>query len=84
MRAQMPAEGKEAGMPTPVLAKLFFSPPANMMKDMREEPHKLGIGQTGSGGGYGMAALEGLVAAIEVRAARPQGYPYALNWRAVI
>ncbi|KAI0327020.1 hypothetical protein GY45DRAFT_1309435 [Cubamyces sp. BRFM 1775] len=53
-------------MPTPVLAKLFFSPPANMMKDMREEPHKLGIGQTGSGGGYGMAALEGLVAAIEL------------------
>ncbi|KAI9001451.1 hypothetical protein BD414DRAFT_574886 [Trametes punicea] len=53
-------------LPTPVLSKVFFSPPQPMMKDMREEPHKLGIGQTGSGGGFGMAALEGLVAAIEL------------------
>ncbi|KAI9059830.1 hypothetical protein FKP32DRAFT_1679522 [Trametes sanguinea] len=53
-------------MPTPVLAKTFFSPPQTMIKDMREEPHKLGIGQTDCGGGYGMAALEGLVAAIEL------------------
>ncbi|KAI0363607.1 hypothetical protein BV20DRAFT_975507 [Pilatotrama ljubarskyi] len=36
------------------------------MKEMREEPLRLGIGQTGSGGGYGMAALEGLVAAVEL------------------
>ena len=53
------------------------------MKDMREDPHKLGIGQTGSGGGYGMAALEGLVAAIEVCTARPP-YPHALNRRPAV
>ncbi|OSC98501.1 hypothetical protein PYCCODRAFT_1439190 [Trametes coccinea BRFM310] len=53
-------------MPTPVLSKVFFSPPQTMIKDMREDPQKLGIGQTDSGGGYGMAALEGLVAAIEL------------------
>jgi mediator of RNA polymerase II transcription subunit 25 len=34
---------------------------------MREDSAKLGIGQTNSGGIRGMAALEGLVAAIEVR-----------------
>ena len=34
---------------------------------MREDPAKLGVGHTSSGGTRGMAALEGLVAAIEVR-----------------
>lgn len=53
-------------MPTPVLHKTFFSNPTPMMNQMREEPHKLGIGSTGSGDGYGMAALEGMVAALEV------------------
>lgn len=53
-------------MPTPVLSKIFFSNPTPMMNQMREEPHKLGIGRTGSGDGYGMAALEGMVAALEV------------------
>lgn len=37
-----------------------------MAKEMKEETAKLGIGQTGCGGGKGMAALEGLVTAIEV------------------
>ena len=32
-----------------------------------DESGKYGIGQTGSGGSRGMAALEGLVAAVEVR-----------------
>lgn len=34
---------------------------------MKEDPAKLGVGHTSSGGTRGMAALEGLVAAIEVR-----------------
>ena len=36
------------------------------MKEMREQPHECGIGQTTSGGGQGMAALEGIVTALEV------------------
>ncbi|KAI0353703.1 hypothetical protein OH77DRAFT_1426950 [Trametes cingulata] len=52
--------------PTPILSRQFFGRPNVMMKEMREEPHRHGIGQTGDGGGYGMAALEGLVAAIEL------------------
>lgn len=52
--------------PTPLLAKRFFVPVQSMTKELREEPKKLGIGQTTSGGSRGMAALEGLVAALEV------------------
>ncbi|KAI0695510.1 hypothetical protein C8T65DRAFT_729899 [Cerioporus squamosus] len=52
--------------PTPILNKVFFNPPPQLLVKMREHPQELGIGQTGSGGGYGMAALEGLVAALEM------------------
>jgi mediator of RNA polymerase II transcription subunit 25 len=53
--------------PSPVLCKRFFTEYPAVMREMREDPAKLGIGQTNSGGTRGMAALEGLVAAIEVR-----------------
>jgi hypothetical protein len=52
--------------PTPLLARRFFAPLPLVIKELREDPTKLGIGQTSSGGSRGMAALEGLVAAIEV------------------
>jgi hypothetical protein len=52
--------------PRPLLAKCFFVPLQSIMKELHEEPGKLGIGQTASGGSRGMAALEGLVAAVEV------------------
>ncbi|KAI0951598.1 hypothetical protein AcW1_008602 [Taiwanofungus camphoratus] len=52
--------------PTPLLAKIFFRPAQILFKDMREHPMKLGIGQTCSGEARGMAALEGLVAAVEL------------------
>lgn len=38
------------------------------MKELREKPEMMGLGLTSSGEPVGMAALEGLVAAIEVRA----------------
>jgi hypothetical protein len=53
--------------PSPLLSKRFFAPVVATAKEMKEEAAKLGIGQTGCGDGNGMAALEGLVAAIEVR-----------------
>ena len=52
--------------PTPILRTAFFSSPNNAMKEMREQPHECGIGQTTSGGGQGMAAPEGIVTALEV------------------
>ena len=52
--------------PTPLLAKRFFVPVQSITKELREEPGNLGIGHTGSESSRGMAALEGLVAAIEV------------------
>lgn len=51
--------------PSPILQKVPFTSLTQMLDKMRQ-PHELGIGQTGSGGGYGMAALEGIVAALEV------------------
>lgn len=54
-------------LPSPILCKRFFVDYQPVTKEMREEPARLGIGQTNSGGGQGMAALEGLVAAIEAR-----------------
>lgn len=52
--------------PTPLLAKRFFVPFQSVTKELREQSSNLGIGQTSSGGSRGMAALEGLVAAVEV------------------
>lgn len=54
--------------PSPLLCKQYFEEFQNVTKDMKDSPENLGIGTTGSGGNGGMAALEGLVAAIEVRA----------------
>ncbi|TCD65559.1 hypothetical protein EIP91_002523, partial [Steccherinum ochraceum] len=52
--------------PSPLLSKLNFAPPQNIVKDLKDDPARLGVGQTGSGGGRGMAVLEGLVAAVEL------------------
>ncbi|KAG8213163.1 hypothetical protein J3R82DRAFT_11572 [Butyriboletus roseoflavus] len=52
--------------PLPLLSKRFFAPLSHVTKELREEPSKLGIGQTNSGSGRGLSALEGLVAAIEL------------------
>jgi hypothetical protein len=57
--------------PTPILSKRVFTDLPVVMREMREDSAKLGIGQTNSGGTHGMAALEGLVAAIEVRSDNP-------------
>lgn len=54
-------------LPSPLLCKNFFSDIQAVTRVIKEEPNKLGIGQTSSGGTTGMAALDGLVAAIEVR-----------------
>lgn len=54
-------------VPSPVVCKRFFTEYQNVTTKMREDHTSLGIGTTGSGGSRGMAALEGLVAAIEVR-----------------
>lgn len=53
--------------PTPLLSKRFFVPVQTMIKELMDESGKYGIGQTASGGSKGMAALEGFVAAVEVR-----------------
>ena len=38
-----------------------------MTKELKEDPMKLGIGQTTNGGSEGMAVLEGFISLIEVR-----------------
>jgi hypothetical protein len=61
--------GTADSRPTPLIAKRFFAPLAPVTKELRDNPGALGFGQTANGGGRGMAALEGLIAAIEVRCA---------------
>lgn len=50
--------------PQPLLSKRFFVSPNLVMKELREDPRKLGIGS--ETGVRGLSALEGMVAAIEV------------------
>ncbi|KAG6842103.1 hypothetical protein C0991_002757 [Blastosporella zonata] len=52
--------------PSPLLCKRFFVDSSPVTMEMRDSPASLGIGSTNSGGNSGMAALEGLVAAIEL------------------
>ncbi|KAH9925523.1 uncharacterized protein B0H18DRAFT_1008817 [Fomitopsis serialis] len=51
--------------PTP-LGKIFFGPPQVIFRDMREDPEKMGLGLSSLGDSAGLAALEGLVAAVEL------------------
>ncbi|KAG6896466.1 hypothetical protein C0992_008054, partial [Termitomyces sp. T32_za158] len=53
-------------VPSPLLCKRFFLDSQPVTTEMRDSPASLGIGSTNSGGSRGMAALEGLVAAIEL------------------
>jgi mediator of RNA polymerase II transcription subunit 25 len=50
--------------PSPLLSKCFFLSPNFVIKELREDPRKLGIGS--ANGVRGLSALEGMVAAIEV------------------
>ncbi|KAJ6511894.1 hypothetical protein C8R47DRAFT_1064598 [Mycena vitilis] len=49
-----------------LLCKNFFHDLYGIMPAFRDEPAKLGLGQTSYGGDMGMAALEGFVAALEL------------------
>ena len=57
--------------PSPLLTRRYFTDLPVVRKEYEDDPGKLGIGQTSSGGSRGMAALEGLVAAVEVRRSNP-------------
>lgn len=50
--------------PSPLLSKCFFLSPNFVIKELREDPRKLGIGS--ANGVRGLSALEGMVAAIEL------------------
>ena len=59
--------GLASSRPSPLLCQRFFLPSPPMNKEMKEEPAKFSIGQTGIGASSGgMAVLEGIVAALEV------------------
>ncbi|KAF8958331.1 hypothetical protein BDZ97DRAFT_1842175 [Flammula alnicola] len=53
-------------VPSPILCKRFFTEYQVVVKEMAEDLSRLGIGMTDSGGSRGMAALEGLVASLEL------------------
>ncbi|KAF7357489.1 hypothetical protein MSAN_01345100 [Mycena sanguinolenta] len=51
---------------TPLISKNFFHDWVALVPSFRDDPSKLGLGQTTCGGDTGMAALEGFVAALEL------------------
>ncbi|KAF8170110.1 hypothetical protein BJ912DRAFT_1066819 [Pholiota molesta] len=66
VRAAFVSYGTGDTVPSPILAKRFFVDFKHVIKDMTEDIARLGVGTTSSGGGRGMAALDGLVAALEL------------------
>ena len=64
---------------TPIMCKNFFVDLMAVMAAIRDDTSKLGMGQTTCGGGMGMAALEGFVAAVEVLRAATSFAAYA-HW----
>ncbi|KAH9481517.1 hypothetical protein JR316_0006044 [Psilocybe cubensis] len=52
--------------PSPILCKRFFSDRPAFFKEMMEDVSHFGIGLTNSGGGKGMAALDGFAATLEL------------------
>jgi len=60
--------GPADAVPSPILCRKFFQDSPTVIKGMREDPTKsFSLGSTNAGGSKGMATLEGLVAAVEVR-----------------
>ena len=65
--------GLASSRPSPLLCQRFFQQFGSMNKEMKDESAKFSIGQTGIGSSSGgMAALEGIVAALEVPIPDPQ------------
>ncbi|KAI0346315.1 hypothetical protein BDW22DRAFT_742100 [Trametopsis cervina] len=56
----------QATQPTPLLSRTFFGSPPVILKDITVEGGPHGLGHTSTGGGKGMAVLEGLVAVLEL------------------
>ena len=52
--------------PTPLISKRFFAALPIATKELQQNMLSLGLGRAINGGGRGMAALEGYVAALEV------------------
>ncbi|KAF9000740.1 hypothetical protein BDQ17DRAFT_1359462 [Cyathus striatus] len=58
--------GSADTLPTPLLSKRFFTDYLQVIKELKEHQAEMGLGETNSGGSKGMAALEGLTAAVEL------------------
>ena len=53
-------------LPSPLICKKFFADYPIVAKELKDALTSFGLGQVNSGGTRGMAALEGLVATLEV------------------
>lgn len=61
------AYGPAETYPDPIVAKRFFAPMNIEFAKVFVEGVQIGVGKTSSGGSSGLAALDGLVAGVEVR-----------------
>lgn len=59
--------GPTDARPTPILVRRHFTIPHHAIKELRDEALKLSLGKAGFSPKRATAALEGYVAAIEVR-----------------
>ncbi|KAI0077281.1 hypothetical protein K474DRAFT_1661889 [Panus rudis PR-1116 ss-1] len=55
-----------ATRPSPILHRHFFTEPKAILSEFRERPSQFGVGKCSTGGDRGLAALEGIVAALEM------------------
>ncbi|KAF8149812.1 hypothetical protein B0H34DRAFT_731258 [Crassisporium funariophilum] len=66
LRVAVVSYGTADTVPSPVLCKRFFIDFQLVFKQLKEDPTQLGLAQVNAGGRRGTAALEGLVAALEL------------------
>jgi hypothetical protein len=72
MRLAFVCYGSSSTIPSPIITKRFFTDAQVVTKEINENFLYLGLGTTNPGSGKGMAALEGIIAGIEVSAHRCQ------------
>ncbi|KAK7678535.1 hypothetical protein QCA50_018407 [Cerrena zonata] len=80
LRTAFVCYGPAGNRPQPVLETQYFMDPKLLIQHLKDDPSKYGIGQTGNGGDNGLAALEALVATIELFDILKESMQYAVSY----
>ncbi|KAF5359261.1 hypothetical protein D9756_003233 [Leucocoprinus leucothites] len=66
MRVAFVTYGTADTQPTPIVKTIYFTELRHIIQDIKDDSRRLGIGQTDSGSGKGMAALEGFATILDM------------------